>query len=70
MWRVSGILCMESTRRLSARGVYAPRKAKLVSFKSYYLRILAGGKPGFPTREEAQQDFRAMLADSMPIRYG
>ena len=51
-------------------GVYAPRKAKLVSFKSYYLRILAGGKPGFPTREEAQQDFRAMLADSMPIRYG
>jgi hypothetical protein len=51
-------------------GVYARRKAKLVSFKSYYLRILAGGKPGFPTREEAQQDFRAMLADSMPIRYG
>jgi hypothetical protein len=54
----------------ACEGVYVPRKAKLVSFKSYHLRILAGSKPGFPTREEAQQDFRAMLADSMPIRYG
>jgi hypothetical protein len=50
--------------------MYVPRKANLVSFKSYYLRILAGGKSGFPTREEAQQDFRAMLADSMPVRHG
>jgi hypothetical protein len=50
--------------------MYAPRKAKLVSFKTYYSRILARGKSGFPTREEARHDFQAMLAGRMPIRYG
>jgi len=41
-----------------------------MSLKSYYSRILARGKPGFPTIEEARRDFKAMLAGLTPIHYG
>jgi hypothetical protein len=40
-----------------------------MSLKTYYSGILARGKPGFPTLEEARQDFRAVLAGLTPIQY-
>jgi hypothetical protein len=41
-----------------------------MSLKTYYSRILAREKPGFPTLEEARQDFKAMLASLRAIHYG
>jgi hypothetical protein len=41
-----------------------------MSLKTYYSRILARDKPGFPTLEEARQDFKAMLAGLTAIHYG
>jgi hypothetical protein len=41
-----------------------------MSLKSYYSGILARGKAGFPTLEEARRDFEAMLAGLTPIHYG
>jgi hypothetical protein len=41
-----------------------------MSLNTYYSRILARGKPGFPTLEEARHDFNAMLAGLTPIHYG
>jgi hypothetical protein len=40
-----------------------------MSLKTYYSRILAQGKAGFPTLEEARHDFKAMLAGITPIHY-
>jgi hypothetical protein len=41
-----------------------------MSFNTYYTRLLARGKSGFPTLEEARHDFKAMLAGLSPIHYG
>jgi hypothetical protein len=41
-----------------------------MSLKTYYLGILARGKSGFPTLEEARHDFQAMLAGLAPMHYG
>ena len=49
---------------------HCPRKAEFMSLKTYYTSILARGKPGFPTLEEARHDFKAMLAGLTPIHYG
>jgi hypothetical protein len=41
-----------------------------MSLKTYYSGILARGKPGFPTLEEARRDLEAMLASLRPMHYG
>jgi hypothetical protein len=41
-----------------------------MSLKTYYSGILARGKPGFPTLEEARHDFEAMVASLRPMQYG
>jgi hypothetical protein len=41
-----------------------------MSLKTYYLGILARGKPGFPTLEEARRDFESVLAGFGRIHYG
>jgi hypothetical protein len=40
-----------------------------MSFTTYYSRILAQRKKGFPSAEEARRDFRAALASLTPVRY-
>ena len=62
-------LALKAPQR-SRKRIHGARKAKLMSLKTYYSRILARDKPGFPTLEEARQDFKAMLAGLTPIHYG
>jgi hypothetical protein len=40
-----------------------------MSFATYYSRILAQRKKGFPSAEEAKRDFQAALAGLTPVRY-
>ena len=62
-------LALKAPQR-SRKRIHCPRKADIMSLKTYYSRILARGKPGFPTLEEARRDFKAMLAGLTPIHYG
>jgi hypothetical protein len=40
-----------------------------MSLKSYYSGILARGKGGFPTLEEARRDFEAVVAGLSRVHY-